>query len=382
MSISAIAISALYILSTSTASANNIQGLSCIETGEYLESISEYPATNGSTQQYSCNDNCYASNAMSSNPAYGGSPQQNTWFAATSSICTSALWMGIPVGSIFTLTRQPLLQSYYAGPTETYYPVNTQSYTYTPLPLNDVSGCSSSYGLTTSGSTYPGSASTPSPSSVKGDPAFIGFLGQEFQVHGVDKYVYNIVSTNTLQFNTRFIYMGKGRTTLKSLPSLPALYTKPWTHEGNYMGEVGIQLGSVDQLYLNPGVWEKGWKQVNLNGKHILSEVGKQYSVSDDGSYVFIKSTHEILVHTKQFDLVLVNADNFFNIEATLNLAVDKVNPNLVDGLLGHTAHTRTAKRFPVHDLDDYSVEHTTNDLWSNEFNMNKFQLKQTAAKQ
>lgn len=48
------------------------------------------------------------------------------------------------------------------------------------------------------------------PGGVSGDPQFSGFLGQQYQIHGVDGLVYNIISDPILQFNARFTFLEKG----------------------------------------------------------------------------------------------------------------------------------------------------------------------------
>jgi hypothetical protein len=78
--------------------------------------------------------------------------------------------------------------------------------------------------------------SMPSPPSITGDPQFIGFRGQDFQVHGVPGTIYSLVSTATLQENARFIFLGTGE--------CPAHLPKAecWTHAGTYLGEIGINI--------------------------------------------------------------------------------------------------------------------------------------------
>ncbi len=45
---------------------------------------------------------------------------------------------------------------------------------------------------------------------VRGDPSFVGFLGQKFQLHGIPNRVFNILSSSRLQLNARFAFIGEG----------------------------------------------------------------------------------------------------------------------------------------------------------------------------
>ena len=50
---------------------------------------------------------------------------------------------------------------------------------------------------------------TPLSGATLGDPQFYGFLGQSFQVHGIDGAIYNIISDATVQVNGRFTFLGE-----------------------------------------------------------------------------------------------------------------------------------------------------------------------------
>jgi hypothetical protein len=71
---------------------------------------------------------------------------------------------------------------------------------------------------------------------VTGDPQFVGFRGQEYQVHGVPGHFYSLVSTPSVSVNAEFRFLSSG-VCPASLPKAEC-----WTHPGTYVGSVGMQL--------------------------------------------------------------------------------------------------------------------------------------------
>lgn len=218
---------------------------------------------------------------------------------------------------------------------------------------------------------------------ISGDPEFSGFLGQQFQVHGVPDWIYNIISYNTMQLNTRFKFFGTGRSTLNTLDTLPELTTKSWTHPGNYMGDMGIKLHS-QRLYVKPGSWEHGFKLVTVDNKKLsissrLIPIGIQDDQNELTQYIVYRNTHEIEIHTALLHIVLVNADHFINVQEVNIHNFDHSTIRELHGLLGHTAdkalytHMLTSKqKYPVGELDDYALSET-DDLFSDSFTNNRF---------
>jgi len=236
-----------------------------------------------------------------------------------------------------------------------------------------------------------GTTCTGNGTKVIGDPEFRGFLGQQFQVHGVPDWIYNIITYDTMQLNTRFKFFGTGRSTLKQLDHIPELHTKSWTHPGNYMGEMGIKLHG-DHLYVRPGSWEHGFRGVTLNGmklhinenKHL--PVGEQHipqsmtSNSDNyQQYIIYKSTHEIQIVTPTVEITLVNADHFINVQEVAIRDLQHASIQYLHGLLGHTADSevnrrmkKEKKKYPLGHLDDYALV-DSDDLFSDNFVNNRY---------
>ena len=74
------------------------------------------------------------------------------------------------------------------------------------------------------------------PSSVLGDPQFIGLRGQSFQVHGVDGAVYALLSSTWTQVNAGFVFFSTGQ-----CPSPAVIQTQCWSHPGAYLGAISVQ---------------------------------------------------------------------------------------------------------------------------------------------
>ena len=49
------------------------------------------------------------------------------------------------------------------------------------------------------------------PPGVRGDPMFAGLRGQQYQVHGMDRAVYNLISDQYTQVNSRFVFLSGPR---------------------------------------------------------------------------------------------------------------------------------------------------------------------------
>ena len=55
------------------------------------------------------------------------------------------------------------------------------------------------------------SSSSSTGSRVVGDPFFVGLLGQQYQVHGIDGAVYSLISLQYMQLNSRFSFLAGPR---------------------------------------------------------------------------------------------------------------------------------------------------------------------------
>ena len=112
-------------------------------------------------------------------------------------------------------------------------------------------GASSSTGVADDGASSSTGAAN---SGISGDPQFVGFRGQSYQVHGIPGQIYDIVSTPRMQVNARFIFLSSG--------VCPRELRKSYcyTHPGTFLGEVGIRLRieqTRDQRRLGLGMSEE-----------------------------------------------------------------------------------------------------------------------------
>ena len=74
-------------------------------------------------------------------------------------------------------------------------------------------------------------------SSIVGDPQFVGLRGQQYQVHGIDGAVYNLISERSTQVNARFAFLTQG-----SCPVIGGVAdSNCWSHPGSYLAELSFQ---------------------------------------------------------------------------------------------------------------------------------------------
>ena len=230
--------------------------------------------------------------------------------------------------------------------------------------------------------------------SVRGDPSFVGFHGQSFQVHGIPNRYFNLLSTASLQFNALFRMLVDGEsltatqmkaarvsrqlaatksTKASKLYSLPL--TTAYSHEGTFLAEMGLKLNDV-QVFAQAGAYATGFSKVTVAG--VAVSVSSTATEIATGMYVTLSTPSVLTIDTPQVSFTLVNADNFFNIEqATLNQA--HTDDSVMDGLLGQTANPAwkvlNDKEFKQHMVYDYLLAEM--DAFSDDFVSNVY----TAAK-
>jgi len=227
---------------------------------------------------------------------------------------------------------------------------------------------------------------------VAGDPAFVGFHGQKFQVHGIPSRHFNLLSTPTLQVSSTFTYITEGesmtggqqkaarlaaqikQTKNKLFYSLPL--TTAFSHEGTFLTEIGMKFNN-NKVYVQSGSYTTGMKSVTLNGKDV--SVSFEPLSLGNGFYLTRPTPSVLRLDTPELSFDLVNSDNFFNIEsATLSheLSVD----TMIDGLLGQTANKdwkiENTKEFKEHMVMDYLIQ---GDLFGDDFVANQFKSSNKA---
>jgi hypothetical protein len=220
--------------------------------------------------------------------------------------------------------------------------------------------------------TTPPPATTPTPvAGATGDPQFVGFYGQSYQVHGIPNEIFNIITSTQMNINAKFIFIAEGeamtsgeqkelwqksssvqdspwsilRTALTSPNSKHQSHhqlpnTAAWTHTGSYLGEIGIQMGE-ETVMVWPGSYSKGFDALIVKGQTVstplLDEGNVQMLVQNSAGIITLLSRHVLLVQTALVSLEIVNSDHFFNIDnARLNDRTAAV--NALDGILGQSA--------------------------------------------
>ena len=131
-------------------------------------------------------------------------------------------------------------------------------------PSLSVASSSSSAGPPPSVSSSISPTSSPPSGSVLGDPAFVGLLGQSYQVHGVSGLTYALVSDRQVVVNAVFTYLSGGSCLHDSETGLP-LYVC-WSHAGSYLSAVSVRLASGETLVVRAGGAAAGFAAVELGG--------------------------------------------------------------------------------------------------------------------
>ena len=221
---------------------------------------------------------------------------------------------------------------------------------------------------------------------VSGDPSFVGFLGQQFQLHGIPNRVFNLLTNSRLQLNSRFAFIGEGQAMtggqmkqarmLRSIVGKALPDTKAWSHEGTFLSEMGLKLDGT-QLHLTAGAYATGMS-VEVDGVQ-LQPSATPIQVAADLTVSF-PSAHVLSVSHPLLSFSVVNSDRFFNIEqAALQSTAAALD---LDGLLGQT-HSADANNRVMggssavreHLLLDYLVS-DDNALFSDDFVRNRFAAK------
>ena len=187
---------------------------------------------------------------------------------------------------------------------------------------------------------------------VVGDPVFRGFHGQQFTVKGEAGRVFNVLSSATMSFNSRFIALAESESmTASDMKAVRASFgqskmldllqgsdavnrppvTTAWSHNGTYMGECGLKMGELE-LYVAPGAYATGFSAVTIDGVSV--PISSRPVELDGDMTVTHPSAFKLIVATPDMRFTIVNADRFVNIEHASVLNADAQ----LSGLLGQTA--------------------------------------------
>jgi hypothetical protein len=206
------------------------------------------------------------------------------------------------------------------------------------------------------------------PMSIVGDPQFVGLRGQSYQVHGIDGAVYNIISEQNTQVNSRFVFLTEG-----ACPTINGQKdVNCWSHPGSYLGEISFQAivdGKLHAALVSAGSAKKGFSSVQMDGKAL--KVGD--SVSFGSFSLTLKSSHSVAVTTENFEFELSNSDMFINQALRSKVSLSQLTSH---GLLGQTHSTKTYPsmvKYIEGEVDDYVI--ADSDIFGTDFLFNKFNL-------
>ena len=203
-------------------------------------------------------------------------------------------------------------------------------------------------------------------SGIVGDPQFVGLRGQQYQVHGIDGAVYNIISEENTQVNSRFVFLTSG-----DCPVIDGQKdVNCWSHPGSYLGEMGFQAmvgGKVHRALITAGSARRGFASVQMDYKPLL--VGDRVQYGDFS--VHLQTTHTITVTTDSFEFHLSNSDLFINQKLKARIPLSELRAH---GLIGQTRSTKTyptSVRYIEGDVDDYVI--ADSDIFGADFVYNRF---------
>ena len=173
-----------------------------------------------------------------------------------------------------------------------------------------------------------------------GDPQFYGFLGQSYQVHGIDGAVYSLISDASVQINGRFAFLGqKGQcVTQQSIRRMnnrthssadfdrrAAAPIQCWSHPGSYIGELSVRTAEGVRLVVVPGTATAGFEriEVTVDADEVGSEDELSASIELDHAgprvwrdlTVTRLSSHHVLLQVSVFVLQLSSSDGFLNLD-------------------------------------------------------------------
>lgn len=202
---------------------------------------------------------------------------------------------------------------------------------------------------------------------VQGDPMFTGLRGQIYQVHGVAGAVYNLVSDEQIQVNSKFVFLTKGK-----CPIINGKRAKTcFAHPGSYLGEIGIKTVSGDRIKLISGSSTQGYQSVTVNdvelGLHQTINLPNNVQVSRNG-------THIVTFTGSTFTFEFENSDLFINQKVMVN-DWDQISSH---GLLGQTWNNKVYQgsiKFIEGNVDDYVIQE--NNVFGDSFTFNKFKVAQ-----
>ena len=194
-----------------------------------------------------------------------------------------------------------------------------------------------------------------------GDPAFTGFLGQRYQIHGMADTVYSVISDALVQLNAMFVFLNQGQCPVVDGRRL----TNCWSHPGSYFGSLALKTAEGDRLLIQAGSYKNGFS-LTLNDQPLTA------SVSRSGLRVTVVDSFRMVVEAGLYRLRIENSDQFVNIAAVEVLDWQKLKSEVQPhGLLGQT-WSKQSRNAPIEgNVDDYAE--ADNALFGSQFLYSKF---------
>ena len=203
---------------------------------------------------------------------------------------------------------------------------------------------------------------------ITGDPVFVGFAGQRYQIHGINGAAYAVLSTANVFVNARLEYLHAAQCT----PAVAAR-TACFTHDGNYI--TNIVVGARNKtIIIRAGKHDRG---LNVTLVPATSDV---HELS-----VIQRSAYAVDVVSAEYEMSFINSDGFINYHIAMTDRLRAALPNAPDsttphGLLGQTwADVRYRGRIPFIQgtIDDYVI--TSADMRDSEFAFDRFRKDDTS---
>lgn len=212
---------------------------------------------------------------------------------------------------------------------------------------------------------YTVSCYKPPSSSIIGDPQFVGLRGQSYQVHGVSGEIYNIVSDQEFQYNSRFVFLSTGK-----CPVVNGIRQRGcFSHPGSYLGEIGIKTRSGEKIHLVSGSGDIGFQSIEVNGREMA--IGETILLEGDlGSSITRNTTHIVDIDLGNWSFIFENSDKYVN----QRVRVGDARRLRSHGLLGQTWRETTYPnpiKYIQGDVDDYVIRE--NDIFGDSFVYNAF---------
>ena len=200
-----------------------------------------------------------------------------------------------------------------------------------------------------------------------GDPQLSGFLGQSFQVHGVSGQLYNLISTQQLQVNARFVFLGRGDCPIREGQRRA---THCWSHPGSYFSDLSVETADGSRLAVVAGPADAGFLSVLMNSSPV--KLGESLRLSS--FTVHRLSSYSLQLSTPPFTLDVENSDGFLNLLSVRVSSLAALRASDAHGLLGQTWRRPSVPGAEVREIegrvDDYAVSE------AGEFAFNRFHGK------